>query len=108
MEQGYDAAALMVSHTWNQKLDAHGHVHAVVPGGGPALDGSDFLDIVTRPFLMMTILEGRNGTAMQAWNEHEEQPVGLEEARALTDYVVSLGGRRQPESTDVETGGVGR
>ncbi len=39
-EQGYDAAALMVLHTWNQKLDAHGHVHAVVPGGGPALDGS--------------------------------------------------------------------
>ena len=40
VEQGYDAAALMVLHTWNQKLDAHGHVHAVVPGGGPALDGS--------------------------------------------------------------------
>jgi hypothetical protein len=39
-EQGYDAAALMVLHTWNQKLDAHGHVHAVVPGGGPSLDGS--------------------------------------------------------------------
>jgi hypothetical protein len=39
-EQGYDAAALMVLHTWNQKLDAHVHVHAVVPGGGPALDGS--------------------------------------------------------------------
>ena len=38
-EQGYDAAALMVLHTWNQKLDAHAHVHAVVPGGGPALDG---------------------------------------------------------------------
>ncbi len=39
-EQGYDAAALMVLHTWNQKLDAHAHVHAVVPGGGPALHGS--------------------------------------------------------------------
>lgn len=39
-EQGYDPAALMVLHTWNQKLDAHGHVHAVVPGGGPALDGT--------------------------------------------------------------------
>ena len=24
--------ALMVLHTWNQKLDAHAHVHAVVPG----------------------------------------------------------------------------
>lgn len=38
-EQGYDAAALLVLHTWNQKLDAHAHVHAVVPGGGPAVDG---------------------------------------------------------------------
>lgn len=39
-EQGYDPAALMVLHTWNQKLDAHVHVHAVVPGGGPSLDSS--------------------------------------------------------------------
>lgn len=39
-EQGYEAAALMTLHTWNQRLEAHGHVHAVVPGGGPALDGS--------------------------------------------------------------------
>ena len=36
-EQGYDPAALMVLHTWNQKLDAHWHVHALVPGAGPAL-----------------------------------------------------------------------
>ena len=40
-EQGYDPAAMMVLHTWNQKLDAHWHVHALVPGGGPSLlDGS--------------------------------------------------------------------
>jgi hypothetical protein len=43
-EQGYDPAALMVLHTWNQKLEAHGHVHAVVPGGGPALDGSGWVN----------------------------------------------------------------
>lgn len=36
-EQGFQAAAMMVLHTWNQKLEAHGHVHAVVPCGGPAL-----------------------------------------------------------------------
>ncbi|NJN05407.1 MAG: IS91 family transposase, partial [Rhodobacteraceae bacterium] len=30
---------MMVLHTWNQKLEAHGHVHAVVPGAGPSLDG---------------------------------------------------------------------
>ena len=39
-EHGYEPAALMVLHTWNQKLESHIHVHAVVPGGGPALDGS--------------------------------------------------------------------
>ena len=43
-EQGYDPAALMVLHTWNQRLDPHGHVHAVVPGGGPALDGSGWVN----------------------------------------------------------------
>jgi hypothetical protein len=41
-EHGYEPAALLVLHTWNQKLDAHAHVHAVVPGGGPALHGSDW------------------------------------------------------------------
>jgi len=37
-EQRFEAAALMVLHTWNQKLEAHAHVHALVPGGGPSLD----------------------------------------------------------------------
>jgi len=34
-----EAAAVMVLHTWNQRLDAHAHVHALVPGGGPSLSG---------------------------------------------------------------------
>ena len=38
-EQGYEPAAMMVLHTWNQKLDAHWHVHALVPGAGPAIKG---------------------------------------------------------------------
>ena len=38
-ELGCEPAALMVLHTWNQRLDHHAHVHAVVPGGGPSLDG---------------------------------------------------------------------
>ncbi|MFK8112075.1 MAG: transposase [Rubripirellula sp.] len=37
-EQRYQMAAAMVLHTWNQKLESHGHVHALVPGGGPSLD----------------------------------------------------------------------
>jgi len=36
-EQQFEAAAAMVLHTWNQQLDAHVHVHALVPGGGPSL-----------------------------------------------------------------------
>jgi hypothetical protein len=38
-EQGFEAAAVLVLHTWNQKLEPHAHVHALVPGGGPALSG---------------------------------------------------------------------
>jgi len=38
-EQGFEASAAMVLHTWNQKLEPHVHVHAVVPGGGPSLRG---------------------------------------------------------------------
>lgn len=40
-EQQFEAAAAMVLHTWNQKLDAHVHVHAVVPGGGHSLVDRD-------------------------------------------------------------------
>ncbi len=36
-EQGYDPAAMMILHTWNQQLQPHWHVHALVPGGGPSL-----------------------------------------------------------------------
>jgi len=40
-EQQFEAAAAMVLHTWNQHLDAHVHVHALVPGGGPSLQHPD-------------------------------------------------------------------
>ena len=36
-EQDYDPAAISVLHTWNQKLEAHWHVHLLVPGEGPSL-----------------------------------------------------------------------
>jgi hypothetical protein len=38
-EQLFEAAAVMVLHTWNQMLEAHAHLHALVPGGGPSLSG---------------------------------------------------------------------
>ncbi len=40
-EQQFEAAAAMVLHTWNQQLEAHVHVHAFVPGGGPSLKNPD-------------------------------------------------------------------
>ena len=42
-EQGIEPAALMVLHTWNQELDHHPHVHALVPGGGPSHDGARWI-----------------------------------------------------------------
>ena len=48
-EQQFEAAAAMVLHTWNQKLDAHIHVHALVPGGGPSLRKCDTLTIAKPP-----------------------------------------------------------
>jgi hypothetical protein len=38
-EVGCEPAALMVLHTWNQRLEHHPHLHALVPGGGPSPDG---------------------------------------------------------------------
>ena len=40
-EQQFEAAAAMVLHTWNQHLESHVHVHAIVPGGGPSLKNSN-------------------------------------------------------------------
>lgn len=42
-EQGIEPAAVLVLHTWNQQLEHHPHVHALVPGGGPSLDGKRWL-----------------------------------------------------------------
>ena len=39
----FQPAALVVLHTWNQELDHHPHLHAVVPGGGPSLDGKRWI-----------------------------------------------------------------
>ena len=36
---GCEPAAVMVLHTWNQRLEHYPHLHAVVPGGGPSQDG---------------------------------------------------------------------
>ena len=53
---GAELGVLAVLHTWGQNLHHHPHVHCVVPGGGPALDGSRW--IACRPgfFLPVRVL----------------------------------------------------
>ncbi len=38
-EFGMRSAAAKVLHTWNQRLEQHAHIHALVPGSGPSIDG---------------------------------------------------------------------
>jgi hypothetical protein len=40
---GIDPAAAMVLHTWDQHLAHHAHVHAIVPAGGPSVDGTRWI-----------------------------------------------------------------
>ena len=37
---GAEVGVVAVLHTWGQTLQHHPHVHCVVPGGGPSLDGT--------------------------------------------------------------------
>ncbi len=46
-EQDYDPAAMMVLHTWNQRLEPHWHVHALVPGAGPSLSGDHWKEALS-------------------------------------------------------------
>jgi Putative transposase/Transposase zinc-binding domain len=53
---GAQLGVTMVLHTWGQTLQHHPHVHCVVPGGGPSLDGTRW--IACRPgfFLPVRVL----------------------------------------------------
>jgi hypothetical protein len=53
---GAEIGLLAVLHTWGQNLHYHPHVHCVVPGGGPALDGTRW--VACRPgfFLPVRVL----------------------------------------------------
>jgi hypothetical protein len=42
-ELGWEPAALLVLHTWNQLVEHYPHLHALVPGGGPSLDGQQWV-----------------------------------------------------------------
>jgi putative transposase/transposase-like zinc-binding protein len=53
---GADIGLIAVLHTWGQTLHHHPHVHCVVPGGGPSLDGARW--VACRPgfFLPVRVL----------------------------------------------------
>ena len=53
---GAEIGFVAVLHTWGQTLHHHPHVHCVVPGGGPSLDGTRW--IACRPgfFLPVRVL----------------------------------------------------
>jgi len=46
----------MVLHTWGQTLQHHPHVHCVVPGGGPSLDGTRWVACRSGFFLPVRVL----------------------------------------------------
>jgi Putative transposase/Transposase zinc-binding domain len=53
---GAEIGLVAVLHTWGQNLHHHPHVHCVVPGGGPSLDGARW--VACRPgfFLPVRVL----------------------------------------------------
>ena len=53
---GAELGVVAVLHTWGQTLQHHPHVHCVVPGGGPSLDGTRW--VACRPgfFLPVRVL----------------------------------------------------
>jgi hypothetical protein len=53
---GAEIGLIAVLHSWGQNLHHHPHVHCVVPGGGPSLDGSRW--VACRPgfFLPVRVL----------------------------------------------------
>jgi hypothetical protein len=53
---GAKIGGLAVLHTWGQALTHHPHVHCVVPGGGPSLDGTRWITCRTGFFLPVRVL----------------------------------------------------
>jgi len=53
---GAEIGLLAVLHTWGQNLHHHPHVHCVVPGGGPSLDGTRWVGCRPGFFLPIRVL----------------------------------------------------
>jgi len=48
---GIQAGALIVLHTWNQRLGCHVHVHVLIAAGGVSLDGKRWVNVKQNPAL---------------------------------------------------------
>jgi hypothetical protein len=53
---GAEIGFVAVLHTWGQTLHHHPHVHCVVPGGGPSLDGTRWVSCRPGFFLPVRVL----------------------------------------------------
>jgi len=53
---GAELGVVAVLHTWGQNLHHHPHVHCIVPGGGPAIDGSGWIGCRPGFFLPVKVL----------------------------------------------------
>ncbi len=50
---GAQLGAIAVLHSWGQNLHYHPHVHCIVPGGGPSLDGTRW--VACRPGFLLPV-----------------------------------------------------
>jgi predicted Zn-ribbon and HTH transcriptional regulator len=53
---GVHLGILAILHTWSQTLVLHPHLHCIVPGGGPALDGERWVTCSERFLLPVRVL----------------------------------------------------
>lgn len=53
---GAELGVVALLHTWGQNLHHHPHVHCVVPGGGPSLDGTRWVSCRPGFFLPVRVL----------------------------------------------------
>jgi len=53
---GAQIGVTAVLHTWGQALQHHPHIHCVVPGGGPSLDGTRWIACRPSFFLPVRVL----------------------------------------------------
>ena len=56
---GAEVGVVAVLHSWGQTLTYHPHLHCIVPGGGPSLDGSRWVACKPGFFLPVRVLSRR-------------------------------------------------